>query len=592
MGVSVMPRRISRSVKSHASRTLLLVVLILGVMVLAVGLAACGSKPTTQTTQTQGAQGGKQGGTLYVMGDYGLPWPSNFNPLQYTVFTPTYWGLIYEPLWIMNSFSQPGGPKVPSQYPWLATSYKWSNDNRTLTFTIRKGVKWSDGQPFTAADVVFTFNYIKKYPACDVGNAWASLDGVRQDGPDTVTFSVKPGSIPGFQAIACNTYIIPEHIWDKISNPVKYVCRKPVGTGPFLLVSSSPQVLVYKRNPNYWQQGKPYLDKIVMPDYTSNNTCNADLSNVNSQTQNAAGEQFIPNIEQYYISKDAAHRHYWFPSVNNWSLFPNLTQNPFLKNPLVRQAISYAINRSEVSQKAEFGYAAPASQTGVLTRYTSWYDKQADAQYGYYHYDPSKAESLLEQAGFTKGSDGYFHAANGQQLKLSIICASAFSDSVSACQIMAENLQAVGINASEDPLAMNTFYSRSAAGQFDLAWQQVGYGYVPYYELDYMLGSKYALPIGQPATANYERWKDAETDKLLTDYANTTDSTVQHKAVDGLQEIMLKDVPVIPILQGVVWAEWSDTNIVGWPTQANPYCNPGLYIAPDLGVELTQLHLR
>ena len=570
----------------------MIVVLMASVAILALSLAACGGtkSSSTQSPQTQAAQGViKQGGTLTILGDYGLPWPSNFNPFQYTVFTPTYWGLIYEPLWILNSFAQPGGPAVPSEYPWLASAYKWSNDNKTLTFTIRKGVKWSDGQPFTAADVVFTFDLIKKFPACDVGNAWASLNSVRQQGTDEVAMSIKPGGIPGFQAIACNTYIVPKHIWEKVSDPTKYVDRNPVGTGPFLIVTSSSQVLVYNRNPNYWQPGKPYIDKIILPDYTSNNTCNRDLSN---DTKGAAGEQFIPSIQTYYIKKDPTYRHYWFPAVNNWALFPNLTQNKFLKNRLVRQAVSYAINRSDVAQKAEYGYTLPASQTGVLTRFTSWYDKQADGQYDFYQYNPDKAVSLLTQAGFTRGSDGIFRAANGEKLSLSIICASAFSDSVSACQIMADDLRKVGIDASNEPIAMNTFYSRSMSGQFDLAWQQVGYGYTPYYELDYLLGSKFALPIGQPATANYERWKDPKTDQLLAQYASTTDTTVQHSAVNGLQAIMLEQVPVIPILQGVVWCQYSDKFFVDWPTEGNPYCNPGLYIAPDLGVTLTRIHLR
>ena len=531
----------------------------------------------------------KTGGTLRVLGTLGLPFNCNFNALQVSLnYVAVQWGYVYEPLIITNGFYRPG---VPREYPWLAKSYKWSKDNRTLTFTIRPNVKWSDGQPFTAADVIYTFGLIKKTPALDIAGAWQHMDSIKQVGADQVVVGVKPGHIPGFNAIASNTYIVPQHIWKSIPDPTKFIDRKPIGTGPFTVKSCSSQVMSYVKNPNYWQPGRPYIDGIIYPNYVSNETANRDLSS--PLGDGAVGGNFIPDIAKTYVAKDPKHRTWWFPPVNNWSLAPN-TKNELLKDPLVRQAISYAIDRAEVAKKAEFGYTLTASQTGNIQPFKAWYNKAADAKHGFYKHDPKKAISLLEQAGMTRGSDGVFRTKAGKKLSVSIIIIGAYSDSVAAAQIMAEQLKAVGFDARSEPLAGNLYSTRVANGDFTLAWSQVSGSTSPYYEYRNLLHSANSAPIGKPALSNYQRWIDPATDKLLDDYGSTRDLAKQRSIINKIQEIMVDKVPVIPVLQGVVWNEWSDKQFVGWATKTNPYINPCVYCTQDMGfgVVLTRLHLR
>jgi peptide/nickel transport system substrate-binding protein len=283
-----------------------------------------------------------------------LLWPCSFNPLNpsdaaYSV------GLTYETLDFVNALQN---AKVT---PWLASSYAWSNANKTLTFTIRSGVKWSDGQPLTAADVAYTFNLIKKFPALDVNAVWSVLSSVAQLGTDQVVFNFTAAAVPYFFYVAGQTPIVPQHIWSKIANPVTDPISKPVGSGGYLMSKCTPQNIQWTANKHYWQPGLAQVKVVNMPAFLSNSTCNEYLAT----GQSAWGSQFIPNIQSYYVAKKAGNS-YWFPPVANVVLFPNLKVAP-LNDVAVRQAISYGINRATVSslRPSRRGRALPRRAVGA-----------------------------------------------------------------------------------------------------------------------------------------------------------------------------------------------------------------------------------
>src|SRR5262249_58801179 len=122
------------------------------------------------------------------------------------------------------------GLKSGQTTDWLASSYKWGNANKTLTFTIRNGVKWTDGKPLTAADVLFTFNLLKKFPALDLNASWAVLKSVTQKG-NQIVFEFKTAAVPYFNYIAAQTPILPHHIWPTIANPVSYKDNHSIAAG-------------------------------------------------------------------------------------------------------------------------------------------------------------------------------------------------------------------------------------------------------------------------------------------------------------------------------------------------------------------------
>jgi peptide/nickel transport system substrate-binding protein len=537
-------------------------------------VSACGTTSSSTATPTKG-------GVLTIDNESGSLWPCGFNPLNAND-TSFVFGPVYEPLVYVNLLS---GKTTPM----LASSYKWSSDNKTLTFTIRSGVKWSDGQPLTADDVVYTFNLIKSNSALDLQSVWTVLSSVTKEGSDQVAMTFNGASVPNFYYIADQQPILPQHIWSQIKDPVSENNPVPIGSGPFRIQQGgcTPQNIAYTRNPTYWQAGLPYLDKINYPAFTDNDPANQYLATGQAQW----GGQFIPNIDTYYVSKDKAHRHYWFPPIQNVNVFMNLTKAP-LNNKLVRQALAYGIDRPKVSKIGEYGYQPPGSQTGVvIPTFNDWYDASQAARYNY-KFDPAKAQTLLQQAGFTKGGDGIFKDASGKRLSFTIISISGYTDWTASLQVVADNLKQAGVEIREQDFSHDDYFNKLFTGDF-----QLGYGSLaplpgpnPYYELRNTLYSGTSAAIGQTAAGDYGRFQDATTDKLFDEFAATTDSSEQHKIMKQIQGVMLEQVPVIPVTESVSWYQYDTKLFSGWPTPSDPYAAPAPWNYPDWEQVLLKVH--
>ncbi|MGI8445803.1 MAG: ABC transporter substrate-binding protein [Streptosporangiaceae bacterium] len=523
--------------------------------------------------------GTKATNTVTISNENGTLWTCDFSPFNGSD-TLLSVGFVYEPLVYVNPLQS--GKTTPM----LATSWKWGAGNKSLTFTIRQGVKFSDGTPMSAKDVVYTFNLLKKYPALDLTGDWSVLSSVTQSGSDQVTMTFKSAAVPAFYYIAGQTPIVPEHIWSKIANPVAYANTSPVGTGPYKVNPCTKANITYTANPHYWQPGLPKVTKVQYPAFTSNNTANDQLANGQAQW----GSQYIPSIHSFYTAK-SSNFHYWFPPTVNVSLVPNL-KNPLLSNVKVRQAMSYAVNRAKVSSIGESGYEPPANQAGIVTpTFTSWLDKASLAKYGSYGYNPANAKQLLASAGFKMGSDGIMANAQGQKLAFTVINIGDYSDWVASVQVIQQELKAVGIQLTPDNLTNTDFDADLFNGKYQLAYyDQQTFGPSPYYELRNWLDSAGTAPIGQQAATNYERYSNPATDKLFAQYAASTSATQQHSIMNQIQGVMLSDLPIIPVVQAVDWYQYDNSSLTGWPTPGNPYAQPSAYAYPDM--EQVLLHLR
>ena len=280
----------------------------------------------------------------------------DFNPFDPQ--SPTYIigaiDLIYEPL---MQFDIANPTKV---YPFLATSYKWGAGGKSITFTIRSGVKWSDGQPFSAADVAFTFNLLK-------GNAAANSNGLAitsaSSSGNQVTISFSSAQYTNLQYIATQ-FIVPQHIWASISSPATATVTNPVGTGPYLVDNFTPQGFALKANPSYWGGpwnvggGAPAVKEVEFPAIASNSDVLAALQN---NSLDYAGN-FFSGLAAY--TKTPGHTE-WFAPVQTNTFYPNLNRWP--TNQLaVRQAISLAINRSAISKQGEYGLEPVATNASGL----------------------------------------------------------------------------------------------------------------------------------------------------------------------------------------------------------------------------------
>ncbi|WP_370081874.1 ABC transporter substrate-binding protein [Streptacidiphilus sp. MAP12-16] len=534
-------------------------------------VSACGSSGHSGSTAT-----GKRGGVLTISNESGGLWTCSFNPFNSSVnFLAT--GNVYEPLVFVNALQN------DKTTPWLATKWAWSNGNKTMTFTIRSGVKWSDGQAMSAADVLFTFNLLKQFPALDLNSIWSVLSSVTQVGSDQIAVTFKSPAVPYFYYIADQLPIVPQHIWSSIKDPVSFKDDKPIGTGAYVVNPCTPQNITYTANPVYWQPGLPKVTTVKYPAFTSNDPANTYLATGQAQW----GSQFIPNIDKFYSAR-SKDNHTWSPPITQVSMFLNEKVAP-LDNPVVRQALAYATDRQKASTIGEGGQEPPGHQLGVVTEtYPDWVDATAKGKDDY-TYNPTKAAQLLEGIGAKKGPDGIY-VLNGKKLSFTVINQGGYGDWVASLQVVAQGMKAAGIGLTIDNLSNDDWTNKLFNGKFEIGYYGETGGPAPYYELRQFLYSANSAPIGQPASTNFERYSNPAADALLDQYASTADPAEQKDIIGQLEQIMLKDVPVIPVTESVAWYQYNTAKFTGWVTQQDPYAVPAAFSYPDMGQML--LHLQ
>lgn len=534
------------------------------------GAAAATLLVTACTAGGNGASGsGGSSRPLTIANVAGQTWTCSFNPFNPSVNYLSF-GFAYEPLVYVNAL------KDNAETPMLAKSYEWNATKTVLTFTIRDGVKWSDGQPLTGDDVAFTFNLLKAKPALDIDALWSSaLKSVTASG-NTVTLTFKSPAATYFYYVADHTPIVPKHVWstgEAAQDPVKFQDSTPVGSGPFQVKQCSANNIVYAANAQYWQPGLPKVKTINYPAYTDNSPANLDLASGKAQY----GAQFIPGIDKAYVSRDPANHHYWFPPTTNVALFFNL-KHPVTSKLAVRQAFAYGIDRNQVSKIGESGYQPAANQSGVVTpTFTKWLDTELTKKYDY-SVDKAKAAQMLASAGYSPANP----------LKLDVITISGYTDWDASLAEIKQQLDPLGIKLTIDDLAGETFNDRLQKGNFDVAyWSPIG-GAGPYYEFRQNLHTANTAPLGEAAASNYERYSNPAVDKALDDFASA-DEAAQKKLLSSVQEAMLRDVPIIPTTESVQWYEYDTKTFSGWPTEQDPYALPAPWQFPD--VEQVLLHL-
>lgn len=547
---------------------------------LAVTATACsetkhkGDSDGNNAAQSSGPK--KKGGTVTIANTAGQTWTCNFNPFNPAVYNTSI-GFVYEPLIFVNAL------KDQAETPMLAKSYKWNADKTRIDFTIRSGVKWNDGKAFTAKDVAFTFNLMKRVKSTDLYALWttAGLKSATASG-DQVTLKFEKAAQPYFYAFAHQVAIVPEHVFGSgaaAAHPDTWVDKKPVGTGPFKVDPCSPNNIQYTANADYWQPGKPYIQKVEYPAYLDNGPANLDLANGKAQW----GSQFIPGIKQFYLDK-SADNHTWSPPVLNVGIYPNLDpSHKITSNLKVRQAISYAIDRDKVSKIGVGGQEPAANQSGIVTpTFDKYLDKAAVAKAGYDKPDPARAKQLLADLGYSPA----------KPLKLKIITITGYTDWDASLNVIKQNLKAVGIDLTVQDLAQQTMIGKLYTGDYDLAYyNQQTSGPTPYYELRQMLHSANTAPLGKNAISNFERYQNPKVDGLLNDYASASE-TEQVAIVKKVAQYMIDDVPVIPVVEAVDWFQYNTKDIAGWPTEDNPYAQPAAYNFPDTGQVLTRLYSK
>jgi peptide/nickel transport system substrate-binding protein len=512
----------------------------------------------------------------------------NFNPYTATGLPSGGFvrGAFYEPL-IISTVAGGG-----HQYPWLASSWKWSNGNKTLTLNLRKNVKWSDGKPLTSADVVYSLTAGKQDKTLDMIGYMSpdsNVSSISARGPFAVVIKLKTIDSQFIPAVLNAQFVVPQHIWSKVSDPATFTNPNPVGSGPFASVGRfTTQDYVFNKNPHYWLAGAP---KIPCLEYVQAASNDAALLLIQSGQVDWT-HNFVPNVAQAYQAKDKAHFHsFYATTAYPISLTLDTTQYPY-SIVAFRKALSLAINRSDVSKLGEYGYAPPTDAIGLNGIFPSWVTGATKAQAtAAAKYDPAAAKKMLTDNGFTyKGST--LMDPKGNPVNLDIHVISGWSDWVASNQIITKNLQAIGINSSValEP-DWNSWYPSASSTKFPtLLWQNASQGSPYGFYLSNLSQLKYTPP-GQDATntGNWAHIFDAKATSLLNQWKSTLDVEKQQKIAAQLATVFLQIQPIVPLFIGPRWSTYSTKYFHCFSSPKDYYGDPIFTTGPDNVLSFTRI---
>ena len=506
-------------------------------------------------------------------------WVRNFEPLNPVSISrwPTRGG-IYESLFLNN-------PITTDWTPWLATGYEWRNNNKKLLFNIRSGVEWSDGKPFSAHDVAYTFNLMKKFPALDSRNSWGFLKSVIAISDTVIEVDFKRVYVPGFEAIA-GAPIIPKHIWSKLDDPLDFSNPNPVGTGPYTeVLRFNSQIWELGKNPNYWQPGKPHVEKLIFPTFSTNEQTTLALLSGNLDWAGA----FIPAIQRIFVDKNPEQHHYWFRNTGYSTFLHTNTKDPILKDPNVRKAISYAINRDQVVKVGMYDYTTPAHVTSLSGPMAKWHSPEINEQENWTAFNVDKANELLNDAGYKWKNKKERVNSDGSPIKFEILVVSGWSDWVRSAQVISQNLKKVGIKATVRTYDFGAWIVRMQQGEFQMAIGWADKGTTPYNFFKGMMFSEYVKPIGETADVNWHRFGLKEADLLIKELERTSDDKKVKNIIYELQNLFIAHAPGIPLFTELSWAEYNSKYFTNFPNAENPY---GPLSPNESGFVLTLLNVR
>ena len=506
-------------------------------------------------------------------------WVRNFNPLApgANARWPSVAG-IYEPLFIYNSMQS----KV---VPWLGVDYNWKEQNRILVIQTRKNVRWSDGKPFSAYDVEYTFNLKKEFKALDGTGNWEYLSSVNAVDSTHVVFEFSRIYVPGFEVLSGQP-IVPKHIWSKQEDPVKFTNSNPVGTGPFTEVTLfTNQVWELSKNPYYWKQGKPKIEKLRFPAFLSNEQ--ATLALINGEVDWSGN--FIPAIDRIFVSKDPEHNKYWFPqSGGSIFLYLNTTISPF-NDKEFRKAVSMCIDRELITKVAMYDYTDPAHQTALSGTFSKFRLPEESITDDWVIYSPEEAKKKIMSLNYKRGKNGYWLDENNNEISITIGIVSGWADWIRAGQIISRNLDDIGIKSRVKTQDFGAWFNDLQTGKFNAAISWAEGGASPYPMYEGLMASKGIKPVGEVSGTNWHRFGLAEVDSLVSMFETTSDDKTKQNILYRMQELFIESAPAIPIFANPTWGVFSTRRFVNFPTAENPYAQISPNLTPENLFILTEV---
>jgi peptide/nickel transport system substrate-binding protein len=505
---------------------------------------------------------------LTISAEQTTTWVRNFNPFGQTSARYTTLDFIYEPLLIFN---RRDGNRPNFR---LAESYELADDLKSITFTLREGLKWSDGEPLTVDDVVFTYDYIKKFPALDFISVSPLLESVEKVDERTVRFNlVEPNSLIANTLVSMP--IVPKHIWSTIEDPVTFANENPVGSGPLTEIGRfTPQVYEQCRNPHYWDAANLHIDCIRMPQLADNPQVLAALADGTLDWSTS----FIPDIENTFVAKDPEHHKYWFTPSSLVAFSLNL-ENPdantrkAFNDVNFRRAVSMLIDRQTIVDIAGYGYPIVNEDPSMLGElYKSFANPEVQAQFGKFgKFDPEAAVALLDESGYVDANgDGWRDNPDGTPIAIDIEVPNGWTDWIDAVQIAMESLQQAGLNVKMSTPEASVWTSDLIDAKYSMTLNAIASAANPYFPYRRSFNPD---DFGKSRFAA-QRWTDPEVMELLKRYTQTKDQDEQKQIMDRIQIIVAENMPVIPVYNSPSFYQYNTKRFTGWANAENPFVSP------------------
>lgn len=470
-----------------------------------------------------------------------------------------YVNTIFEPLAFVNVIAD------KPVTPWLATEIAWADDYKSVTVTARDGVKWNDGEDFTAEDIAFTFTLLRDNPAIESA-ALGITDAVVDGNKVTISFE---NSVFVKQDKVLEKFIVPEHIWKDVADVTTETNPNPVGTGPYALTSFSSQSVQLDQREGYWG-GKLAVPTLYFVSYNDNTSLTTALANGDADW----AQGFIPDIENAYLSKDPDNK-YWAPAgLGVDALWFNTTTAPF-DNVALRQAMNLVVDRDQHREIAREG-SVPAltSVTGLPTPAGDAYiggDYQGDE----YTVDVDGARAILEDAGYTWNGEDKLIDPAGAQVTFTLQVPQGWSDYVTGITLIAEQVKEIGIDATVDTPDVDTWWANKGTGNFQAILHWTDTGLTPWDIYSDVMDGARVLPIGEQSEQyNFGRFDDPKVTAALADYANATDDSERADALAIIQKAFIEQAVALPIGTRPFIGEFNTRSYVGWPSDDDPYAVP------------------
>jgi len=512
--------------------------------------------------------------TLYTGGTQWGP-PTGFNPWNLGNYAMGTFGLCYEPMFIYD-------PLTDEFTPWLAESGEWISDN-VYQVKVRQGVTWSDGTPFTAADVKATYDIAKEAPV-SISPVWQFLGSVELVDDYTVNFNFDTPLYQRWSYYLYSAPVVSKAHWE--GKPVEEITSglnlEPECTGPYMAESLDQAKVVWVKRDGWWATEALGLDpkptRIV--DIVNSGNNNVALGMV-LQGQFDLNNNFLPGISRLVEGGYGVQTYFTGPpyhlSANTAWLLMNLTKKP-MDDPAFRRAVAFAIDVDQIVNVVYGGMVLPSDPTGLLPTWEKYIDQAVVDEAGF-SYDPDEAKAILAGAGYkdTDG-DGFVEAPDGSKIELKVNNPNGWTDWMEANRVIVTGLQAAGINAQSNFPDYPEYVSQRNDATFDMMINndpQIANTPFRYY---LWMAQNPIEDIATIQDGNYGRYDNQEVFDLVNqlDQVPTDDTEGMMEVISQLQKIFLTDMPMVPLWYNGMWSQTNNTYWTDWPSSAEgaPHWTP------------------